>query len=501
MIKISKLFLSAYAASALVGCTRIKDLHAQDRRTDNKMATLVVVVTPIGSSGKYDRNNSGERFSKSIRSRARGNVRISVVDYKNVTSLLEQSGYPIDEVLSEGDRLQFATALRGDVVISGTTEKDSLISLTIQTVSTPSYSENISIATTKIETINNYFEQVSTSIVCLLNPAESSADINIPELGEQSSQTGTSSIFPEMCRLKTSTSTDSVLAIASRMLRKDPKQRNALEAVARLRDTSIKVLFAPKDEFETTTDYSNRTQQARTRLLGAMTFISDSIQNELSRLRKGSRKALELKAGDYSLEPYDADRELFGIKIGDTKGFFFVARDEAREFRNNIEKIKVIANQELNPVSNNLETMFYTVVLEEMNIRSNVTARSVDSNSPSSPSETEDSQVFFDFQVDKIAVELPPKCKKTLFGVCGTTLRYPDILLSAGITGEVTAQFVVDTLGRVELNSFKVIRSNHDLFTSSVRRALSEIQFLPAEKDGRKVRMLVQQEFKFDRAR
>ena len=504
MINLLKLLMSTCAASVFVGSIWTRDLPAQSRRTDAALATLVVVVTPIGSSnGESELDDKAERVARSIQPKARGNVQIAVVEYKDVIKTLVQSAYATDEMLPEADRIILAKALGGNVVISGTTETDGSISLTIQTVSSPSFSETISIHKTKTETINNYFEQVGTSIVCLLNFAKSSADITTPNSTEQSGQTGTSSIFPDMCRLKTSTSTDSVLAIASRILRKDPKQQDALEAVARQRDTSIKELFSPKDEFETTTEYSDRTQLARAQLLRAMGSISDSIQNELSQERKASRNTLELRVGDYSVEPYDADRELFGIKIGDTKGFFFVPRDKAREFRTNIEKIKVIANQQLNLVSNTMETVFYTVVLEGMGIRSNVTAQNVDSNSPSSPSETEDSQVFFDFQVDKIAVILPPKCKKTLLTLIDTCnpLRYPDILLSAGMTfGEVTAQFVVDTLGRVELNSFKVIRSTHDLFTKSVRNALPEYQFLPAEKDGRKVRMLVQEKFEFRRS-
>ena len=75
--------------------------------------------------------------------------------------------------------------------------------------------------------------------------------------------------------------------------------------------------------------------------------------------------------------------------------------------------------------------------------------------------------------------------------------RYPDILRSAGVEGEVLAQFVVDTLGRVEPGSFKVIRKSHDLFEAAVRSALPQMRFLPAEVGGRKVKQLVQQPFVF----
>ncbi len=96
-------------------------------------------------------------------------------------------------------------------------------------------------------------------------------------------------------------------------------------------------------------------------------------------------------------------------------------------------------------------------------------------------------QPYFDFQVEKPVAPVP-----------GTGApRYPDILRSANVTGEVLAQFVVDTTGRVEVATFKVIRKSHDLFESAVRQALPNMRFLPAEVGGRKVKQLVQQPFVF----
>lgn len=79
--------------------------------------------------------------------------------------------------------------------------------------------------------------------------------------------------------------------------------------------------------------------------------------------------------------------------------------------------------------------------------------------------------------------------------------RYPEILLSAGVEGEVRAQFLVDTLGLVDMKSFKVIRSDHALFSSAVREALSAMRFLPAEECGIKKEQLVLKKFSFNRAR
>lgn len=96
-------------------------------------------------------------------------------------------------------------------------------------------------------------------------------------------------------------------------------------------------------------------------------------------------------------------------------------------------------------------------------------------------------QTYFDFQVEKPVAPLP--------GSQGP--RYPDILRSGGVEGEVLAQFEVDTTGRVIVTSFKVLRSSHAMFEASVRSALPNMRFLPAEIGGRKVKQLVQQPFVF----
>jgi protein TonB len=96
-------------------------------------------------------------------------------------------------------------------------------------------------------------------------------------------------------------------------------------------------------------------------------------------------------------------------------------------------------------------------------------------------------QPYFDFQVEKPVVPAP--------GTAGPS--YPDMLRSAGIEGTVLAQFVVDTTGRAEMNTFKVLKSDNDLFSTSVKNYLGRARFLPAEVGGRKVKQLVQQPFQF----
>jgi protein TonB len=65
----------------------------------------------------------------------------------------------------------------------------------------------------------------------------------------------------------------------------------------------------------------------------------------------------------------------------------------------------------------------------------------------------------------------------------------------------VLAEFVVDTTGRAEMDTFRVLRSSDEQFTQSVRTAVAELIFTPAELKGRKVRQLVQYPFIFTMAR
>jgi periplasmic protein TonB len=97
-------------------------------------------------------------------------------------------------------------------------------------------------------------------------------------------------------------------------------------------------------------------------------------------------------------------------------------------------------------------------------------------------------QPYFEFQVEKQVQQIP-----------GTgNLRYPDMLRSANVEGEVLAQFVVDTTGRYESGTFKVLKSSHELFTAAVKSALPNMKFYPAEVGGRKVKQLVQMPFQFN---
>lgn len=79
--------------------------------------------------------------------------------------------------------------------------------------------------------------------------------------------------------------------------------------------------------------------------------------------------------------------------------------------------------------------------------------------------------------------------------------RYPELLRSSGVEGQVVAVFVVDEAGRAEGDSIRFVHSDNSLFEDAVKQALGRMRFVPAELGGRKVRQLVQMPFLFKLAR
>ncbi|MFN2636161.1 MAG: energy transducer TonB [Gemmatimonadaceae bacterium] len=98
-----------------------------------------------------------------------------------------------------------------------------------------------------------------------------------------------------------------------------------------------------------------------------------------------------------------------------------------------------------------------------------------------------DNQTYFEFQVEKPAEMLSDSPKP----------RYPSVLESSGIAGEVQAQFVVNTDGRADMSEFKVLKSTNELFTQAVKNVLPRMHFSPAMIGGKPVKQLVQQSFQF----
>lgn len=96
-------------------------------------------------------------------------------------------------------------------------------------------------------------------------------------------------------------------------------------------------------------------------------------------------------------------------------------------------------------------------------------------------------QTYFEFQVEKPVVQVPGTASP----------RYPEVLRSSGVEGEVQAQFVVSEEGRADPSTLKILKSSNDLFSSAVRNALPNMRFYAAEVGGKKVKQLVQQTFQF----
>jgi len=100
---------------------------------------------------------------------------------------------------------------------------------------------------------------------------------------------------------------------------------------------------------------------------------------------------------------------------------------------------------------------------------------------------TATNQTYFEFQVEKPAEMLAESPKP----------KYPSVLESSGIAGEVQAQFVVSSSGKADMDSFKVLKSTNELFTQAVKNVLPRMRFSPAMIGGKSVNQLVQQSFQF----
>lgn len=74
---------------------------------------------------------------------------------------------------------------------------------------------------------------------------------------------------------------------------------------------------------------------------------------------------------------------------------------------------------------------------------------------------------------------------------------YPRALRSAALEGAVVVVFVVDSSGRVEDGSVRVLEATHPQFADAVRRWLPRTRYVPAEIRGTRVRQLVQQRVEF----
>jgi periplasmic protein TonB len=75
--------------------------------------------------------------------------------------------------------------------------------------------------------------------------------------------------------------------------------------------------------------------------------------------------------------------------------------------------------------------------------------------------------------------------------------RYPGSLETLGIEGQVIVEFVIDTIGRVQPPSIRIIESTHPDFAAAARAAVAGAIFRPAHLSAHAVRQLTRQSIRF----
>jgi TonB family protein len=74
---------------------------------------------------------------------------------------------------------------------------------------------------------------------------------------------------------------------------------------------------------------------------------------------------------------------------------------------------------------------------------------------------------------------------------------YPPVLLQQQIEGSTFVHYVVDTTGRVDSTTIRIVRTTHTDFAEAVRGALLLMRFRPAVHGSHPVRQWVEQNFSF----
>lgn len=75
---------------------------------------------------------------------------------------------------------------------------------------------------------------------------------------------------------------------------------------------------------------------------------------------------------------------------------------------------------------------------------------------------------------------------------------YPAPLLRNGIEGDCIVRVAVDTTGKPDMSSFKIVRSTHEQFCASAREAVNKMTFRAAHIRAEKVRQVIQLPFIFN---
>jgi protein TonB len=79
--------------------------------------------------------------------------------------------------------------------------------------------------------------------------------------------------------------------------------------------------------------------------------------------------------------------------------------------------------------------------------------------------------------------------------------KYPKAVEALGVEGRVVVEFVIDTAGKVQPASIRIVESTHAVFEPATLEAVAKGLFQPARLSGYPVRQLSRQSVRFVAAR
>ncbi len=108
---------------------------------------------------------------------------------------------------------------------------------------------------------------------------------------------------------------------------------------------------------------------------------------------------------------------------------------------------------------------------------------------PPTPPEPGEAEAGFAYEV--AVLDSPPVLQNTAAVQAAMLREYPQILLDAGISGRVTAEFVVEADGTVDMSTLKITNSTHDRFVQPSTNVIQRFRYTPGRYKGQPVRVLV----------
>jgi protein TonB len=88
-------------------------------------------------------------------------------------------------------------------------------------------------------------------------------------------------------------------------------------------------------------------------------------------------------------------------------------------------------------------------------------------------------------------LDSPPALQNVAAVQAAMQREYPRILLDAGISGRIVAEFVVEADGSVDMGSLKVRESSNERFVEASRKVIERFRFTPGRYKGQPVRVLI----------